>query len=188
MRITPLGAVEVLSTHDQILGGESGQVFIGSRFPAHRDYSAQISQSARRVGELLAEQGVIGRFAIDFIINPRPGGGWQDHAIELNLRKGGTTHPFLTLQFLTDGSYDEATCRFVAPNGQAKYYVASDHLRLEGLNRLTPQDLLDIALMHDLHFDQARQVGTVFHMLSALPAHGYVGIISILAEEAAASS
>ncbi len=205
MRITPLGAVEVLSTHDQILGGESGQVFIGSRFPAHRDYSAQISQSARRVGELLAEQGVIGRFAIDFIISPRPGGGWQDHAIELNLRKGGTTHPFLTLQFLTDGSYDEATCRFVAPNGQAKYYVASDHLRLEGLNRLTPQDLLDIALMHDLHFDQARQVGTVFHMLSALPAHGYVGIttvgnspeealdrydaiVSILAEEAAASS
>ena len=31
---------------------------------------------------------------------------WTPYAIELNLRKGGTTHPFLTLQFLTDGRYD----------------------------------------------------------------------------------
>jgi hypothetical protein len=179
MRITPLGKVEVLSTHDQILGGDSGQVFIGSRFPANDEYCVQISRSARHVGELLAKEGVIVRFAIDFMMTPLPGGRWQDHAIELNLRKGGTTHPFLTLQFLTDGSYDETTGLFVAPSGQSKYYVASDHVRAEGLDRLTPQDLLDIALIHDLHFDQARQVGSVFHMLSALPTHGYVGVTSV---------
>ena len=34
---------------------------------------------------------------------------WDADAIEVNLRKGGTTHPFLTLQFLTDGRYDPAT-------------------------------------------------------------------------------
>jgi hypothetical protein len=33
--------------------------------------------------------------------------------------------------------------------------------------------------MRDLHFDQARQVGSVFHMLSALPTHGYVGVTSV---------
>ncbi len=33
-------------------------------------------------------------------------GEWEVYAIEINLRKGGTTHPFLTLQFLTDGAYD----------------------------------------------------------------------------------
>jgi hypothetical protein len=179
MRITPLGAVEVLSTHDQILGGASGQVFIGSRFPSNPEYSVQISTSARRVGEILAAKGVIGRFAIDFMMTPLDGGGWADHAIELNLRKGGTTHPFLTLQFLTDGTYDESTGRFIAPNGQEKFYVASDHVRADGLSRLTPQDLLDIALMHGLNFDQARQVGSVFHMLSALPTHGYVGVTSV---------
>jgi hypothetical protein len=178
LRITPLGKVEVLSTHDQILGGESGQVFVGSRFPANAEYSVQISNSARRVGEILAQRGVIGRFAIDFMMTPIDG-GWADHAIELNLRKGGTTHPFLTLQFLTDGTYDESKGRFFAPNGQEKFYVASDHVRADGLSRLTPQDLLDIALMHDLHFDQARQVGSVFHMLSALPTHGYVGVTSV---------
>ena len=179
MRITPLGKVEVLSTHDQILGGDSGQVFLGSKFPANPEYAIQISRSARRVGEILAEEGVIGRFAIDFMMTPSPNGGWQEHAIELNLRKGGTTHPFLTLQFLTDGVYDESTGHFVAPSGQEKFYVASDHVRAEGLERLTPQDLLDIALMRDLHFDQARQVGSVFHMLSALPTHGYVGVTSV---------
>ena len=34
MRITPLGKVEVCSTHDQILGGRGGQSFLGSSFPA----------------------------------------------------------------------------------------------------------------------------------------------------------
>lgn len=178
MRITPLGKVEVLSTHDQILGGESGQVFMGSRFPANPEYAVQISRSAREVGELLSASGVIGRFAIDFMMT-RTDDGWQDHAIELNLRKGGTTHPFLTLQFLTDGDYDEASGHFLAPSGQRKFYVASDHLKAEGLDRLTPQDLLDIALMKDLHFNQATQTGSVFHMLSALPTHGYVGVTSV---------
>ena len=178
MRITPLGDVEVLSTHDQILGGEGGQVFMGSRFPANPEYAVQISRSARHVGELLAERGVMGRFAIDFMMT-RTDDGWQNHAIELNLRKGGTTHPFLTLQFLTDGAYDEASGHFLAPSGQRKYYVTSDHLEAEGLDRLTPQDLLDIALMKDLHFNQATQTGSVFHMLSALPTHGYVGVTSV---------
>ena len=160
MRITPLGDVEVLSTHDQILGG------------------VQISRSARKVGELLAEEGIIGRFAIDFMMTHTQD-GWQDHAIELNLRKGGTTHPFLTLQFLTDGAYDEASGHFLAPSGKRKFYVASDHVEIEGLDRFTPQDLIDIALMHELHFNQATQTGSVFSMLSALATHGFVGVTSV---------
>ncbi len=178
MRITPLGRVEVLSTHDQILGGEGGQVFLGSLFPANPEYATQISVSARKVGELLAVEGVIGRFAIDFMMT-RTDNRWQDHAIELNLRKGGTTHPFLTLQFLTDGAYNEETGHFHAPGGQRKFYVASDHVELEGLNRLTPRDLLEIALMRNLHFNQATQTGSVFHMLSALPTEGFVGVTSV---------
>jgi len=186
LRITPLGEVELLSTHDQILGGDSGQVFLGSRFPAHPGYAQQISRSARLVGERLAERGVIGRFAIDYIVVRRPDGTWDDHAIELNLRKGGTTHPFLTLQFLTDGTYDEERAGFVAPSGTEKHYVASDHLKVDGLEVLTPQDLLALALLRDLHFDQVRQVGTVFHMLSAMPTHGFVGVTCVgnSAEEA----
>jgi PGM1 C-terminal domain len=179
LRITPLGDVEVLSTHDQILGGASGQVFLGSRFPADPSYAVEISRSARRVGERLAARGVIGRFAIDYVVAKQDDGTWEEHAIELNLRKGGTTHPFLTLQFLTDGTYDEERGVFVAPSGVEKSYVSSDHARVDGLETLTTEDLLEIALMRGLHFDGARQVGSVFHMLSAMATHGSVGVTSV---------
>ena len=41
-------------------------------------------------------------------------------AIEINLRKGGTTHPFLTLQFLTDGTYDPEAAVFTAPGARRR--------------------------------------------------------------------
>lgn len=179
LRITPLGEVELLSTHDQILGGESGQIFVGSRFPADPSYALQISKSAARVGEVLAGKGVIGRFALDYVVVENPDGTWDEHAIEINLRKGGTTHPFLTLQFLSDGEYDADAAVFLAPDGTEKHYVASDHVVIDGLQVFRPQDLLDLALLHDLHFDQARQTGVVFHMLSAMPTHGFVGVTCI---------
>jgi hypothetical protein len=179
LRITPAGVVELLSTHDQILGGDSGQVFIGSRFPADTDYAAEISVHGRKVGDLLAARGVIGRFALDFVVGRSGTGPWRASAIEINLRKGGTTHPFLTLQFLTDGTYDGTTGLFTAPGGQHKFYVASDHVAAPGMQALVPHDVLDLALMQGLHFDQARQVGTVFHMLSALPVHGQLGVTSV---------
>jgi hypothetical protein len=67
-----------------------------------------------------------------------------------------------------------------------KHYVASDHVSIDGLEVLTPQFLLDLALLHDLHFDQTRLTGTVFHMLSAMPTHGFVGVTCVAdsAEEA----
>jgi len=179
LRITPLGDVALLSTHDQILGGESGQVFIGSSFPADPVYGTEISRCALAVGERLASRGVIGRFAIDFVVSRSGEGPWETNAIELNLRKGGTTHPFLTLQFLTDGTFDESTGLFTAPSGQPKFYVASDHVDVPGLSALAPHDILDMALMQDLHFDQARQIGSIFHMLSALPTQSQVGVTSV---------
>ena len=104
---------------------------------------------------------------------------WTPYAIELNLRKGGTTHPFLTLQFLTDGAYDAATALFIAPSGREKHLVATDHLEDELLRGLTIDDLFDIAVRHRLHFDQARQTGVVFHMMGALAELGSVGLTAV---------
>jgi hypothetical protein len=204
MRVTPLGRLEVLSTHDQLLGGPSGQSYVGCRFPADPAYAPAITEEAVKVGGRLAEEGVIGRFAVDFVV-VRSGGQWDPYAIELNLRKGGTTHPFLTLQFLTDGVYDPATGVFRAPSGHEKHFVASDHVESPLYRSLTPDDLFDIVVRHGLHFDQARQTGVVFHMMSALGEHGRTGltavaddpagadelyerVVSVLDEEAAATS
>ena len=100
MRALPDGTVELLSTHDQLLGGASGQKYLGCVFPADPGYAASIAEPAMVVGRHLAELGVLGRFAVDFVVVQDEAGAWTPYAIELNLRKGGTTHPFLTLQFL----------------------------------------------------------------------------------------
>ena len=178
LRVTPLGAVELLSTHDQLLGGPSGQSYLGCAFPADPGYAALITREAAKVGRRLAKEGVIGRFALDFVV-VRSNGKWEPYAIEINLRKGGTTHPFLTLQFLTDGTYDPETAIFTAPNGQQKFFVASDHVESPSYRTLTPDDLFDIVVRHDLHFDQTRQTGVVFHMMSALGELGRTGLTAV---------
>ena len=178
LRITPLGAVELLSTHDQLLGGPSGQSYLGCAFPANTGYAPLITQEAAKVGRRLAKEGVIGRFALDFVV-VRSNGKWEPYAIEINLRKGGTTHPFLTLQFLTDGTYDPQTAVFTAPSGQQKFFVASDHVESPLYRTLTPDDLFDIVVRHNLHFNQTHQTGVVFHMMSALGELGRTGLTAV---------
>jgi hypothetical protein len=179
LRVTPVGEVELLSTHDQVLGGPSGQSYLGCRFPADFGYARAISAEAEKVGRRLAREGVTGRFAIDFVVVKDTSGGWTPYAIEINLRKGGTTHPFLTLQFLTDGRYDPNTALFLTPAGREKHLVATDHLESPLLRGLSIDDLFDIVARHGLHFDQARQGGVVFHMISCLTEHGRVGLTAV---------
>jgi hypothetical protein len=179
LRVTPLGKVELLSTHDQLLGGPSGQSYLGCIFPADTAYAPLITREAEKVGKRLAKEGVIGRFALDFVVVRGKNNKWDPYAIEINLRKGGTTHPFLTLQFLTDGTYDPETGIFTAPNGQQKFFVASDHVESPRYRTLTPDDLFDIVVRHNLHFDQTRQTGVVFHMMSALGELGRTGLTAV---------
>jgi hypothetical protein len=171
--------VEALSTHDQMLGGPSGQAYLGCRFPASPEYAPAIMREALKVGRRLAREGVIGRFALDFVVVRDGQNGWDVYAIEINLRKGGTTHPFLTLQFLTDGGYDAASGVFRTPRGDAKHLVAGDHLHASRYRAFTHDDLFDIAARHGLHFDQSRQRGIVFHMINGVGEQGTLGLTAI---------
>ena len=179
LRITPLGAVDALSTHDQLLGGPSGQMFLGCRFPACPDYAPAIMREALKVGRRLMKEGVLGRFALDFVTVRNERDEWDIYAIEINLRKGGTTHPFLTLQFLTDGTYDHDRGVFTTRRGEPKCFVATDHLQAPQYRVFTHHDLFDLVARHGLHFDQARQSGVVFHMMNALGEEGMVGLTSV---------
>ena len=178
MRATPLGEVELLSTHDQLLGGQSGQSFIGSVFPASDEYAREIAREALKVGELLAARGVIGRFAVDFL-TARAGNGWRPYAIELNLRKGGTTHPYLTLQFLTDGHYDPEQAAYFTPDGRMKCFISTDRLEAEAYRVFQPDDVFDLAVRNRLHFDHTSETGVVFHMMTALGEHGIIGVTAV---------
>ena len=179
LRVTPLGQVEPLSTHDQLLGGPSGQAYLGCRFPANEQYGPAIMREAMKVGERLKREGVLGRFALDFVAVLNARDAWEVYAIEINLRKGGTTHPFLTLQFLTDGAYDANAGVFRTPRGEAKCFVASDHVHSPDYRVFTHHDLFDIVARHGLHFDHARQTGIVLHMLNSVGQDGSLGLTAV---------
>ncbi len=177
-RIDPLGHVAPISTHDQVLGGRSGQVFLGCTFPADEAYRREIQEAGLRIAGVLRDRGVLGRFGIDFISVPEPG-GWKHYAIEINLRKGGTTHPNLMLHYLADGSYDPESGLYLTPAGQPRFYYASDNMEDPSYRGLTPDDLIDIAVCHDLHFHGASQQGVVFHLIGALSEFGKLGVVCI---------
>ena len=179
LEITPEGAVTLLSTHDQILYGRGGQQFAGCRFPADQRYAPVISALAQRVAERLAETGVIGRLGIDFLVNRGQNDRWQAFALEVNLRMGGTTHPYQTLAGLTGGSYDPQTASFTTRLGHPRYYVATDHLEAQHLQVLGPAGLLARATRADLRFDYDRERGVVFHMLSSVQPLASVGVMAI---------
>src|SRR6185436_855011 len=138
-RVDPLGRPGIISTHDQVLGGPSGQIYWGCTFPAREAYLPDIQDAGLRVAEVLANDGVLGRFGVDFV-SVRRGDRWETSAIEINLRKGGTTHPYLMLQFLTDGRYAPATGRYHTAAGRTCCYCASDNLGDPAFRGLTPED------------------------------------------------
>src|SRR5207248_4931799 len=127
---------EVLSNHDQILGGVHDQVYLGCRFPARAEYRLDIQEAARRVGEVLAAEGVLGAFGIDFVLVP-DGERFDVRLSEINLRMGGTTHPFWMARLVTGGAYNPATGELVAA-GRNKSYVATDNLKDDSLVGAAP--------------------------------------------------
>jgi hypothetical protein len=178
-RITPTGDVEILSTHDQILGGPDGQIYLGCRFPADAEYRLQLQELGLKVGKNLAAKGALERYGVDFVTVKKDNGEWDIQAIEINLRKGGTTHPFMTLKLLTNGYYDLATGLFYSQQGRPKYYIATDNLQKDRYKGLLPNDLMDIIAHHRLHFETGTETGSVFHLMGCLSQFGKLGLTSI---------
>jgi hypothetical protein len=176
LRIDPQAEVVLLSTHDQILGGPTSQVYQGCRFPADDPYRRQIQAAALKIGAVLASKGVVSRFGVDFYVGQQPGGGPEVFALEINLRMGGTTHPFLALQFLTGGKLDLESGVFLSPTGHPKFYRSTDNLRSETYRGLCPEDLIDITTMNRLHYSHGTETGVLFHMIGALSQYGKVGL------------
>jgi hypothetical protein len=175
LRIIPGQPVEVLSTHDQILGSPAGQVYLGCRFPADSSYRLVIQEAAMKVGRVLASRGVIGFFGIDFLVAPGQGGN-AVYLSEINLRMGGTTHPFWMARLATGGRYDAASGELLTPTG-SKSYVATDNF--SGRLGMTPAEMISAVNRAGLAFDATTGTGATLHLLGALPQYGKVGVTCI---------
>jgi hypothetical protein len=178
LRMSPAGQVDIMSTHDQVLGGPHGQTYFGCHFPADQEYAAQLAAEGLKVGRRLAREGVIGRASVDFATVPGED-GWRSYALEINLRCGGTTHPLFALTSLTDGVYDPLAGEWRTRLGDIKHYAATDYLDSPAYRSLTPDDLLDVVAERDLGWDGEREVGVVLHMVSALAVAGRIGLTAV---------
>ncbi|PRX68191.1 ATP-grasp domain-containing protein [Nonomuraea fuscirosea] len=176
-QITPGGQAQVLATHDQVLGGPNGQVYQGCTFPAAPEYRAEVGSSARRIAEVLAGRGVVGLFGMDFFAL-KADAGYAALLCEINLRIGGTTHPFGAAVLTTGATYDEATGHLMSGN-QPKFYTATDNCASSCLRGRTPGEVMRTAERLGIGFDANRRTGNVFHLLGALPEHGKLGFTSI---------
>ncbi len=177
-QIEPIGVVQPLSTHDQILGGADGQVFEGSTFPANPAYRLQVQDAGQAVGDVLRRRGALGRYAVDFMVADS-GGGIRTAAIEINLRRGGTTHPMMALEILTNGTYDVGTGQFFTQSGRVRTYCSTDNRRHPNYRRFSIDDFMDLMVTNHLNYDPVTETGAVFHMLGGLARYGKFGMTCI---------
>ncbi len=96
------GSVKVISTHEQILGGPDGQVFLGCKFPAKEIYRSKLQEYGLRVGNYLASQNIRDHFSVDFVAVPIKWAlsqvdpiAYELFAVEINIRQGGVPYPFI---------------------------------------------------------------------------------------------
>lgn len=177
--ITPCGEVRVLSTHEQVLGGPDLQLYDGCRFPAIPAYSAALAEHGGTVGRALAERGAVGRLSVDFMARQDRDGAWQLYAIEINLRKSGTTYPFSALQHLVPGCYDPGEGRYVTADGSCRAYSSSDTLLDQGWVGLSPTEVVGALRDAGVAFDPATGSGALAHTLSGLRGEGRLGLTAI---------
>ncbi|MFE3447517.1 peptide ligase PGM1-related protein [Nonomuraea sp. NPDC059194] len=173
-RITPGGHYDVVATHDQVL---DGPVYQGCTFPARPEYRQEVAASATKIAKLLAERGVVGLFGMDFFAM-KTDAGYAALLCEVNLRIGGTTHPFGAALLTTDAVYDPATGLLMS-GGRPKYYTATDNCSAGCLRGRTPGQVVRTVERLGLGFDGRRRTGNVLHLLGAVPEHGKLGFTTI---------
>lgn len=178
--LLPDGDVRVLATHDQLLGGDNGQVYLGCRFPADRAYAAELAGYGRAVGRELAARGCAGRAGVDFMAARTGGGPWSITALEVNLRKGGTTHPFSALRSLVPGHYRaEAGVWLADSDGHTRAYRSTDNVVDPSLASRPPASVIEAVRDAGLQFDGSTGTGVVLHMLGCLAVDGRFGATAI---------
>jgi hypothetical protein len=186
--IRPGGDVSVVATHEQILGGQSGQAFTGSQFPADPSYAGALAEHTGAVGRVLAGRGALGWLAVDFMAR-KDDDGWALAAVDLNLRKGGTTHSYTALQHLVPGHYDPTSSQWVADaDGSSRYYRSSDAVGGPRRLGMEPSHAINSLAAAGLAFDHAQGTGVVLHMFPSLDRDGTLGATAIGRSAAEAQS
>jgi hypothetical protein len=177
--IAPGDRVQVISTHEQVLGGPRRDVYEGCRFPANAAYSDQLASYGEAVGKLLAARGAMGRFSVDFAATSSASCGWEIHGLEINLRKSGTSHPLSLLHGLVPGRYDAISGTWSVAGGSQRFYRSTDNLAAPRWRGRPAGDVISAIRSAGLEFDPSTWVGAILHMFIGLDIDGRVGLTTI---------
>ncbi|MBK8202734.1 MAG: hypothetical protein IPK68_10595 [Bdellovibrionales bacterium] len=174
------GEIVPLSTHMQDM---DGPVYKGASQPAYGDIEleSRLMSYSVKYAEVLARYGVVGRIGLDFFeVN-------NNEEIdfifgEANNREGGTTHPWETVARLLRANYDATRKAFISSvTGQPIFYKMTDNfVDKETFQNLSLQDLW-VEFKKDpeyrlLKANRETGTGVKFHLLSALPEFGKIGL------------
>lgn len=176
LSILPNGAVELVSTHEQILDEETKQTYLGCRFPAKLKNRDLIGADAIKIGKYLSKKGIMGRFAIDFVVNHKEGKA-DVRAIEINLRKGGTTHPFFMTKLLTNAVSKKDGLLYV--DDRKVFYYAYDNIKHPEYAHLDAKTLIEIVKKTGLEYDPETKTGVILHLLGAVKKFHKFGAVCI---------
>ena len=101
----------MLATHEQVLGGDTGQVYIGCRFPADPAYVSELARHGEAIGA--SPVAVSSGGSAWTLRRPRTTAGMAHLRAGDQPSQGGTTHLYVVLSHLVPGSY-RSRCRGVA--------------------------------------------------------------------------
>lgn len=176
----------IVSTHEQILGGPDNQLFLGCKFPTIPSHRRLIIKEGEKIANVLAQKGIIGNFAIDYVVvydkNHKNPIVWP---IEINLRKGGTTHPFRTAFFLTGAIYNPTTGNLMSGKTPIHYY-AMDFIEDQKYRQFNSEELINLVKNSKISFNKETKQGVLLYITGMLEEYGRFGAICIgqSAEEA----
>ena len=125
----------------------------------------------------LAAAGVVGPFAIDFSVVSPPQTPPDIRLSEINLRLGGTTHPFAMARIVTRAHADAATG--LHTDDGDRVYVATDNLKESSLVGVSPAQIIAGVDDAGLAFDPRTRTGVTLHLLGAVERYGKRGAVCI---------
>jgi hypothetical protein len=91
------------------------------------------------------------------------------------------------LHGLVEGEFDAQSGTYLAPDGEARCFFATDRLQRDRYRIFEPDDVIDAALRNDLHYSGATGDGVAFYMLGALEI-GRLGVVAVDRTSASATA
>ncbi|WP_431230460.1 peptide ligase PGM1-related protein [Paenarthrobacter nicotinovorans] len=161
--IDSLGAVRLGPCYEQT----SPEVNFGGAISGHltSELCSSIRQATQKVGDLLYEEGYAGCFGIDFV-EDRFG---RLYALEINVRKVGSYHPFAFVDIALSRSTDPERSADPITSGSV---VIFRQMTVPSPGLLSIDSLLSTLRNSGLLFSRKTGRGVILHILGAVPAFG----------------